>query len=54
MCLDYEMGRECSTNGERRNTYRNLGSKPEEKRPLGRPTRRWVDNIVEGRSDIRQ
>jgi hypothetical protein len=39
------MGRACSTNGEKRNTYRILVGKPEGKRPLGRPTRRWVDNI---------
>jgi hypothetical protein len=31
--------------GEKRNTYRLLGGKPEGKRPLGRPRRRWVDNI---------
>jgi hypothetical protein len=31
--------------GERRNTYRLLVGKPEGKRPLGRPRRRWVDNI---------
>jgi hypothetical protein len=30
---------------ERRNAYRILMGKPEEKRPLGRPKRRWVDNI---------
>jgi hypothetical protein len=30
--------------GEKRNTYRLVG-KPEGKRPLGRPRRRWVDNI---------
>jgi hypothetical protein len=28
-----------------RNAYRILVSKPEGKRPLGRPRRRWVDNI---------
>jgi hypothetical protein len=39
------MGRECSTNGERRNAYRILVGNPERKRPLGRPRRRWVDNI---------
>jgi hypothetical protein len=31
--------------GEKRNVYRILGVKPEGKRPLGRPRRRWVDNI---------
>jgi hypothetical protein len=40
-----EMGGSCSTNGEKRNAYRLLVGKPEGKRPLGRPRRRWVDNI---------
>jgi hypothetical protein len=31
--------------GEKRNLYRLLVGKPEGKRPLGRPRRRWVDNI---------
>jgi hypothetical protein len=31
--------------GEKRNTYRILVGKPEGNRPLGRPRRRWVDNI---------
>jgi hypothetical protein len=44
------MGRACSTNGERRNTYRILVGTPEGKRPLGRPKRRWVDSIeMDGR-----
>jgi hypothetical protein len=30
---------------EKRNIYRILVGKPEGKRPLGRPRRRWVDNI---------
>jgi hypothetical protein len=29
----------------KRNAYRKLVGKPEVKRPLGRPRRRWVDNI---------
>jgi hypothetical protein len=32
-------------NGEKRNAYKLLVEKPEGKRPLGRPRRRWVDNI---------
>jgi hypothetical protein len=31
--------------GEKRNAYRLLMGKPEEKTPLGRPRHRWVDNI---------
>jgi hypothetical protein len=31
--------------GEKRNAYRILVGTPEGKRPLGRPGRRWVDNI---------
>jgi hypothetical protein len=31
--------------GEERNAYRILVGKPEGKRPLRRPRRRWVDNI---------
>jgi hypothetical protein len=31
--------------GDKRNVYRLLVGKPEGKRPLGRPRRRWVDNI---------
>jgi hypothetical protein len=34
--------------GEKRNAYRLLVGKPEGKRPLGRPRRRWVDNIRMG------
>jgi hypothetical protein len=30
---------------ERRGVYRVLVGKPEGKRPLGRPRRRWEDNI---------
>jgi hypothetical protein len=31
--------------GEKRNVYRLLVGKPEGKRPLGIPRRRWIDNI---------
>jgi hypothetical protein len=31
--------------GEKRNAYRILVGKPDGTRPLGRPRRRWVDNI---------
>jgi len=31
--------------GEERGAYRVLVGKPEGKRPMGRPRRRWVDNI---------
>jgi hypothetical protein len=31
--------------GEKRNAYRLLVGKPERRSPLGRPRRRWVDNI---------
>jgi hypothetical protein len=31
--------------GEKRTAYRILLGKPEGRRPLGRPRRRWVDNI---------
>jgi hypothetical protein len=37
--------------GEKRNAYRILVGKPEEKRQLGRPRRRWVDNI---KMDLRE
>jgi hypothetical protein len=31
--------------GEKRSVYRLLVGKPEGKSPLGRPRRRWIDNI---------
>jgi hypothetical protein len=37
--------------GENRNAYRILVGKSERKRPLGRPRRRWVDNI---KMDLRE
>jgi hypothetical protein len=38
--------------GEKRNAYRILVGKPEGKRPLGRPGRRWEDNIKMGLREI--
>jgi hypothetical protein len=37
--------------GVKRNAYRILVSKPEGKRPLGRPRHRWVDNV---KMDLRE
>jgi transcription termination factor 2 len=37
--------------GEKRNAYRIFVGKLEGKRPLGRPRRRWVDNI---KMDLRE
>ncbi|KAJ4450601.1 hypothetical protein ANN_02027 [Periplaneta americana] len=37
--------------GESRNAYRVLVGRPEGKRPLGRPRRRWEDNI---KMDLRE
>ena len=37
--------------GEERVVYRVLVGKPEERRPLGRPRRRWADNI---RTDLQE
>jgi len=38
--------------GEERGAYRVLVGKPEGKRPLGRPRRRWVDNIRMDLQDV--
>jgi hypothetical protein len=46
------MGRACSTNGRKRNAYMILVGNPEGKRPLGRPGRRWLDNIKMDLRDI--
>jgi hypothetical protein len=39
--------------GEARNACRILVGKPEGKRPVGRPRRRWVDNIKMDLREIR-
>jgi hypothetical protein len=48
-----EIHRACSTNGAKRSVYKILVGKPERKRPLGRPRRRWVDNIKMDLREIR-
>ena len=40
-----EMGGTCCTYGGRESCAQGFGGKPERKRPLGRPRRRWEDNI---------
>jgi hypothetical protein len=39
------MGRTCGAYGEERGVHRVLVGKPEGKRPLERPSRRWEDNF---------
>ena len=38
--------------GEERGVYRVLVGKPEGRRPLGRPRRRWADNIMMDRQEV--
>jgi len=45
------MGGACGAYGEGRGVHRVLVGKPERKRPLGRPRRRWEDNI---KMDLRE
>jgi hypothetical protein len=45
------VGGTCGTHGEGRGVYRVLVERPEGKRPLGRPRRRWEDNI---KMDLRE
>jgi hypothetical protein len=46
------MGGACSTNGEKRNACRLLVGKPEGRRPLARPRRRWLDLVEVGWGDV--
>jgi hypothetical protein len=46
-----EMGRTCSMHGGMRNGYKILVGKPEGKKPLGRPRRRWENST---RMDLRE
>jgi hypothetical protein len=45
-----EMGGAFSKNGNKRNRY--IGRKARGKTPLGRPRRRWVDNIMMNLGEI--
>jgi hypothetical protein len=45
------VGWTCGTRGEGKGVYRVLVGRPEGKRPLGRPRRRWEDNI---KMDLRE
>jgi len=49
--LQLRWARHLARTGEERGVYRVLVGKPEGKRPLGRPRRRWVDNI---RTDLQE
>jgi hypothetical protein len=40
-----QINEQVALNGEKRNAYKVLGRKSEEKRPLKRPRHRWEDNI---------
>jgi hypothetical protein len=45
------MGWTCGMHGEGRGAYSVLVGRPEDKRPLGRPRRRWEDSI---KMDLRE
>jgi hypothetical protein len=47
-----EIGGACSTDGEESGVYRVSVGKLEGKRPLGRPRRRWEDNIRMGLQEV--
>jgi hypothetical protein len=46
------MGGPCITNGEKRNAYTLLVGNSDGNRPLGRPRRRWVDNIKRNLGEV--
>jgi hypothetical protein len=48
-----EMDRACSTYGGEEGVYRVPVGKPEGKSPLGRPRRRWEDNIKMDLQEVR-
>jgi hypothetical protein len=43
--MEDEMSGACNMNREKRNAYKLLVRKPEGKRQLGRPRRRWMHSI---------
>jgi hypothetical protein len=45
------VGGACGTHGRGKKSVQGFGGKPEGKRPLGRPRRRWEDGI---RMDLRE
>jgi hypothetical protein len=49
--MEDEVGGACGMHGVGRSVYRVLDGRSEEKRPLGRPRRRWKDNI---KTDVRE
>ena len=46
------MGRTCGAHGGEEGHIRVLVGKPEGKKPLGRPRRRWEDNIKTGLQEV--
>ena len=46
------MGGACGPYGGRERCAQGFGGKPEGKRPLGRPRRRWDDNIKVGLEEV--
>jgi hypothetical protein len=46
------MGRSCSEIGKGISALKILTGTPNGKRPLGRPRRRWEDNIIRGLKEI--
>ena len=50
---DIEMYRACDAYGKKRYAYRVLVGKPQGKKPLAGPGRRWEDNIKRDLKEIR-
>jgi hypothetical protein len=46
------MGGACSIYGEKRGAYRILVGRPERRRAIGKPRRRWEDNIKMDLQDV--